>query len=76
MPARAWSLIAVMRICTGPDVLFHCMPATVARPSGPVVTTSVRSPELNTPPEPLLRQPETHGCMFHWFAAFVSDQYG
>src|SRR6266853_316101 len=40
MPARAWSLTAVMRISTGPGVLFHCMPHTVAWPSGPVVTTS------------------------------------
>ena len=49
IPARAWSLIAVMRISIGPATLFHCIPETDARPSAPVLATSVRSPELNMP---------------------------
>lgn len=51
-PARACSLIAVTRISTGPGVLFHCIPHTDARPSGPVVTISVRRPELKVPLAP------------------------
>ena len=51
-PARACSLIAVTRISTGPGVLFHCIPQTDARPSGPVVTISVRRPELKVPLAP------------------------
>src|SRR5713101_2245828 len=52
MPARASSFTVVIRISTGPGVLFHCMPHTVARPFAPVVTTSVRRPELKTPVAP------------------------
>src|SRR5580704_5691551 len=41
-----------MRISTGPCVLPHNIPHTVALPSAPVVITSVRSPELNVPVAP------------------------
>ncbi len=48
-PARASPFTAVIRISTVPEVLFHCIPQTVARPSVCVVTTSVRRPDAKTP---------------------------
>src|SRR5690242_18304556 len=51
-PARAGPLEAVTLISKAPDVLFHCMPQTVAVPSALVVTISVLPPPANDPPGP------------------------
>ncbi len=76
IPARAWSLTAVMRISIGPGVLFHCMPSMDACPSAPVFAISVRRPVLKQAAGARIGKTETHRGIGHRLAGFVGHQHG